>query len=191
MDAKMAEIKADMDAKMAEIKADMDAKMAEIKADMDAKMAENKADMDAKMAGIMSTLQKIAPGAAPNPVTNVRPCQRYTAEQKKKVLEWLQQNIHDPCPTPEELLLLRQQTGIDTSKRLVSLIYTIRKQEGIKSRRKQGRPAKVWPSWPKDSSEVIPGVNDTWNVFQVANKGRNVTPAEYATACRILKGGAH
>jgi hypothetical protein len=38
------------------------------------------------------------------------------------------------------------------------------------------------PTWPANKSELRDGVNDTWNVFQSANKGRSVTPAEWKSA---------
>jgi hypothetical protein len=38
------------------------------------------------------------------------------------------------------------------------------------------------PTWPGDTSELRVGVNDTWNAFQYANKGRSVSTAEWKTA---------
>lgn len=35
------------------------------------------------------------------------------------------------------------------------------------------------PMWPAHASELVRGVNDTWNSFQRANKGRSVTTAEW------------
>mmetsp|Transcript_13356 Transcript_13356/g.30749 ORF Transcript_13356/g.30749 Transcript_13356/m.30749 type:complete len:136 (-) Transcript_13356:145-552(-) len=40
--------------------------------------------------------------------------------------------------------------------------------------------------WPKDPLELLRGVNDTWNCFQRANKGRAVTAAEWREARRFL-----
>lgn len=39
--------------------------------------------------------------------------------------------------------------------------------------------AKVWPEHP---SLLIPGVNDTWNVFQKGFRGKAVTPQEWKAA---------
>jgi hypothetical protein len=38
------------------------------------------------------------------------------------------------------------------------------------------------PSWPGHASELRIGVNDTWNSFQCANKGRSVSTAEWKAA---------
>jgi hypothetical protein len=38
------------------------------------------------------------------------------------------------------------------------------------------------PTWPRDTSELRVGVNDTWNAFQCANKGRSVSTAEWKAA---------
>jgi hypothetical protein len=38
------------------------------------------------------------------------------------------------------------------------------------------------PMWPVSASELSRGVNDTWNSFQRANKGRSVTTAEWKAA---------
>eukprot|EP00802_Teleaulax_amphioxeia_P017213 Tamp_17361.p1 GENE.Tamp_17361~~Tamp_17361.p1 ORF type:complete len:354 (+),score=65.51 Tamp_17361:1-1062(+) len=38
------------------------------------------------------------------------------------------------------------------------------------------------PSWPAQASELRRGVNDTWNSFQCANKGRSVSTAEWKDA---------
>jgi hypothetical protein len=38
------------------------------------------------------------------------------------------------------------------------------------------------PRWPGHASELCIGVNDTWNSFQCANKGRSVSTAEWKAA---------
>ncbi len=38
------------------------------------------------------------------------------------------------------------------------------------------------PAWPAQASELRRGVNDTWNSFQCANKGRSVSTAEWKEA---------
>ena len=40
--------------------------------------------------------------------------------------------------------------------------------------------------WPSHALELERGVNDTWNSFQCANKGRNVTTAEWKSAQLLL-----
>jgi len=40
--------------------------------------------------------------------------------------------------------------------------------------------------WPSHPLEVRSGINDTWNSFQCANKGRSVTTAEWKAAQRLL-----
>jgi hypothetical protein len=44
---------------------------------------------------------------------------------------------------------------------------------------KPKRPVAMWPANPL---ELCRGVNDTWNSYQRANKGRTVTTAEWKTA---------
>jgi hypothetical protein len=50
---------------------------------------------------------------------------------------------------------------------------------------KQGDANKV-AVWPSHALELVRGVNDTWNSFQCANKGRNVTTAEWKAAQLLL-----
>jgi hypothetical protein len=38
------------------------------------------------------------------------------------------------------------------------------------------------PVWPKNASELCQGVNDSWNSFQRAQKGRSVSTAEWMAA---------
>jgi hypothetical protein len=38
------------------------------------------------------------------------------------------------------------------------------------------------PMWPASAKQLCRGVNDTWNSFQRANKGRSVTTAEWKAA---------
>jgi hypothetical protein len=40
--------------------------------------------------------------------------------------------------------------------------------------------------WPSHARELVRGVNDTWNSFQCANKGRSVTTAEWKSAQLLL-----
>jgi hypothetical protein len=135
-DAKMAENKADADAKMAENKADADAKMAENKADADAKMARNKAETDAKMAEIVSALTRVGTDSATGCVPNLpkRTNQRYTAESKKITLQWLVKHISNPYPDRDEMECLQNKTGVDTIKRMTSLVTQIRTKEMVKDK---------------------------------------------------------
>lgn len=48
---------------------------------------------------------------------------------------------------------------------------------------KPKRPVAMWPSHPQ---ELCRGVNDTWNSYQRANKGRTVTTAEWKSARAAL-----
>jgi hypothetical protein len=41
---------------------------------------------------------------------------------------------------------------------------------------------KSFPSWPQDASELVCEVNDTWNVFQHAHVGRQVSTVEWKQA---------
>jgi hypothetical protein len=50
---------------------------------------------------------------------------------------------------------------------------------------KQGDANKV-VVWPSHAPELVRGVNDTWNSFQCASKGRNVTTAEWKAAQLLL-----
>lgn len=54
-----------------------------------------------------------------------------------------------------------------------------------KSLKKRARGNSL-PEWPQSATEVCAGVNDTWNVFQSANRGRQVTVADYNAACLLL-----
>ena len=154
-DAKIAENKAEADAKIAEA----DAKIAENKAEVDAKIAENKAEAAANFAELKDVVDVVvaklaavaqgasaassapaAPAASAAPAAGVarvasaakvavRKYQRYTAAAKQKVLQWLLKHSSDPYTTPEQLELLRQQTGIDTTKRMSTLLFQIRSKE--------------------------------------------------------------
>ena len=132
-DAKMAEASA----KIADNKAAADAKMAENKADADAKMARNKAETDAKMAEIVSALTRVgtgsAPGSAPANLAK-RKNQRYTAESKKITLKWLLKHISNPYPNRDEMECLQNKTGVDTIKRMTSLVTQIRTKEMVKDK---------------------------------------------------------
>lgn len=48
---------------------------------------------------------------------------------------------------------------------------------------KPKRPVAIWPAHPL---ELCRGVNDTWNSYQRANKGRTVTTAEWKSARSLL-----
>jgi hypothetical protein len=128
-DAMNAENKADTDAKMAET----DAKIADNKAETDAKMAENKAETDAKIAEIMNALSKVATGSAPANLA-MRKNQRYTAESKKITLQWLVKHISNPYPDRDEMECLQNKTGVDTIKRMTSLVTQIRTKEMVKDK---------------------------------------------------------
>jgi hypothetical protein len=136
-DAKMADNKAETDAIMAENKAETDAIMAENKAETDAKIAENKADTDAKMAEIMNALSKVATGSAPDDPANLpmRKNQRYTAESKRITLQWLLKHISNPYPNSDEMECLQNKTGVDTIKRMTSLVNQIRIKEMVKDKK--------------------------------------------------------
>ena len=54
---------------------------------------------------------------------------RYTAEAKKKTLQWLLEHSSHPFPTCDDVEFLRQATGIDTTKRMRSLICVIRTKQ--------------------------------------------------------------
>ena len=47
------------------------------------------------------------------------------------------------------------------------------------------------PTWPANKSELRVGVNDTWNAFQCANKGRSVTSADWHAARTALLAGSN
>ena len=136
-DAKIADNKAEADAIMAENKAETDAIMAENKAETDAKIAENKADTDAKMAEIMNALSKVATGSAPDDPANLpmRKNQRYTAESKRITLQWLLKHISNPYPNRDEMECLQNKTGVDTIKRMTSLVNQIRIKEMVKDKK--------------------------------------------------------
>lgn len=137
MDDRLKDVGASAAAKLAENKAETDAKMAET----DAKLAENKADTDAKMAVIMQSLNKVAKGCAPvAPLLQpVRKYTKYTAESKRKTLKWLLEHSKNPYPTPLEIEILRQETGIDTYKRMSTLIVNIRTKELVRGENGQWR----------------------------------------------------
>ena len=132
-DAIMADNKAETDAKMADNKTETDAKMADNKAETDAKMAENKAETDAKIAEIMNALSKVATGSAPANLA-MRKNQRYTAESKKITLQWLVKHISNPYPDRDEMECLQNKTGVDTIKRMTSLVTQIRTKEMVKDK---------------------------------------------------------
>jgi hypothetical protein len=140
-DAIMAENKAETDAIMAENKAETDAKMAEIVASADAKMADNKAETDAKIAEIMNALSKVATGSATGCVPDapaklpMRKNQRYTAESKRITLQWLLKHISNPYPNSDEMECLQNKTGVDTIKRMTSLVNQIRIKEMVKDKK--------------------------------------------------------
>ena len=45
---------------------------------------------------------------------------------------------------------------------------------------------KLMAMWPSHALDLVQGVNDTWNSFQCANKGRSVTTAEWKAAQLLL-----
>ena len=137
MDDRLKDVGASAAAKLAENKAETDAKMAET----DAKLAENKADTDAKMAVIMQSLNKVAKGCAPvAPLLQpVRKYTKYTAESKTKTLKWLLEHSKNPYPTPLEIEILRQETGIDTYKRMSTLVVRMRTNEMVRGENGQWR----------------------------------------------------
>jgi hypothetical protein len=47
------------------------------------------------------------------------------------------------------------------------------------------------PTLPANKSELLVGVNDTWNAFQCANKGRSVTSADWHAARTALLAGSN
>ncbi len=49
-----------------------------------------------------------------------------------------------------------------------------------------GTEKSVQTRWPEDMSHLMPGVNDTWNLFQKFRKGKTVTGAEWKEARRAL-----
>jgi hypothetical protein len=56
----------------------------------------------------------------------------------------------------------------------------------INTREKAKRVSDVNAPWPSHPLEVRSGINDTWNSFQCANKGRSVTTAEWKAAQLLL-----
>ena len=130
-----------MEDRLNDVGASADAKLAENKAETDAKLAENKADTDAKMAVIMKSLNKVAKGSAPvAPLLKpVRTYTKYTAESKTKTLQWLLEHSKNPYPTPLEIEILRQETGIDTYKRMSTLVVQIRTKEMVRGENGQWR----------------------------------------------------
>jgi hypothetical protein len=98
-------------------------------ADTDAKMAET----DAKIAEIMNALSKVATGSAPANLA-MRKNQRYTAESKKITLQWLVKHISNPYPDRDEMECLQNKTGVDTIKRMTSLVTQIRTKEMVKDK---------------------------------------------------------
>jgi hypothetical protein len=46
---------------------------------------------------------------------------------------------------------------------------------------------KLMAMWPSHALDLVQGVNDTWNSFQCANKGRSVTMAEWKAAQLLLR----
>jgi hypothetical protein len=65
-----------------------------------------------------------APAKAPQTSSAKRG--RNTIMAKKITLEWLLRNLSDPFPTANDLEMLQQQTGIDTTKRMHRLVMHIR-----------------------------------------------------------------
>jgi hypothetical protein len=118
-------------------------------------------DPYAKMAVIMSALTRVAAGDAPGtaPDGRGRTNQRYTAESKKMTLQWLLQNSSDPYTTHEELELLRQETGIDTTKRMSTLVTQISSKEMEKD--KQGKRCKHVMPKPASVATSVPGLRRT------------------------------
>jgi hypothetical protein len=154
-----------MDEKLAET----DAIMADNKAEIDAMIAENKADTDAKIAVIMSVLTRVATGCAPDttpdtdaktpdttPDVPKRTNQRYSAVQKQKTLQWLLEHISDPYPNGQEIELLRKATGIDTPKRMSTLVTQIRTKEMVKD--KNGK----WSTRVKPKHASVLGKKRAW-----------------------------
>jgi hypothetical protein len=45
--------------------------------------------------------------------------------------------------------------------------------------------------WPEDVRFLIPGVNDTWNLFQKFSKGRTVTGKDWKEARQALHDKYH
>jgi hypothetical protein len=41
--------------------------------------------------------------------------------------------------------------------------------------------------WPAEAKLLIPGINDTWNDFQKARKGRLFTPSDWKLAREALR----
>ena len=50
----------------------------------------------------------------------------YTAESKKKTLQWLLNHSSNQYPRREDIEILRQETGIDTFQRMTSLLSSMR-----------------------------------------------------------------
>lgn len=48
------------------------------------------------------------------------------------------------------------------------------------------KPKRPVANWPEHALELCRGVNDTWNSYQRANKGRTVTTAEWKSARAVL-----
>jgi hypothetical protein len=65
-----------------------------------------------------------APALAPQ-IFRAKPG-RNTIMAKKTTMQWLLQNLSHPFPTCNDLEMLRQQTGIDTTKRMHRLVMDIR-----------------------------------------------------------------
>jgi len=71
---------------------------------------------------------------------------------------------------------------------IMNRYYSLKRTAGGKAQevaQKQGDANKV-AVWPSHALELVRGVNDTWNSFQCANKGRNVTTAEWKAAQLLL-----
>ena len=52
--------------------------------------------------------------------------------------------------------------------------------------RQLSRDADKYGSWPEHPRYLIPGINDTWNVFQKKNRGKVVTSSDWKAARCLL-----
>jgi hypothetical protein len=136
---------------------------AEMISTMNAKMAEYKADTDAKMAESKAdTDAKMTESKAD---TDAKMAE-YKADADAKMAEY------------------KADTDAKMAKIMNALAPKIPTWPANKSEPKI-------PLWPANKSELHVGVNDTWNVFQYANKGRSVTPADWHSARTALLAGSN
>ena len=136
-------------------------------ADADAMNAENKADTDAKMAEIMNALSKVATGSAPDDPANLpmRKNQRYTAESKRITLQWLLKHISNPYPNRDEMECLQNKTGVDTIKRMTSLVNQIRIKEMVKDKKnKNGKWCRRTTTKP-----LVLGNKHSWSLKSISD----------------------